>query len=85
VAPRERCRHRLDQRRDVPRGCHHRGDPPIFDSYCILELPQNSKDELKHHEQAVIELLSEPVEEQPWWLDDLDTGASDVVFPCAPG
>lgn len=24
------------------------------------------------------------MEEQPWWLGYLDTGASDVVFPCAP-
>lgn len=58
--------------------------PPIFDSYCTLELPRNDEAELKQHEQTVIELLTEATDEQPWWLGYLDTGASDVVFPYAP-
>ena len=60
--------------------------PPIFASYCTLELPEaNDPAELARHEQAVIELLIEQTPEQdPWWLGYLDTGASDVVFPFAP-
>jgi hypothetical protein len=58
--------------------------PPIFASYCTLVLPQNGEAELTAHEQAVIELLTEQTEEQPWWLGYLDTGVSDVVFPYAP-
>lgn len=59
--------------------------PPVFDSYCTLTLPPGNGDpELVRHEQAVIDLLSERTEEQPWWLGYLDTGASDVVFPYAP-
>lgn len=59
--------------------------PPVFASYCTLELPQtNEGAELVRHEQAVIELLTEQTPEQPWWLGYLDTGPSDVVFPYAP-
>jgi hypothetical protein len=59
--------------------------PPVFASYCTLELPEtNDRAELARHEQAVIELLTEQTPEQPWWLGYLDTGASDVVFPYAP-
>jgi hypothetical protein len=57
--------------------------PPIFASYCTLVLPQNGQAELTRHEHAVIELLTERTDEQPWWLGYLDTGASDVVFPYA--
>ena len=32
----------------------------------------------------MIELLTKHTAEQSWWLGDLDTGASDVVFPYAP-
>ncbi len=59
--------------------------PPIFDSYCTLELPQShDPTELDQHEEAVIELLTEQTPEQPWWLGYLDTGPSDIVFPYAP-
>ncbi|MGH2893916.1 MAG: hypothetical protein ACRDPM_11735 [Solirubrobacteraceae bacterium] len=59
--------------------------PPIFASYCTLEvLPTHKAGELARHEQAVIELLTAQTPEQPWWLGYLDTGASDVVFPYAP-
>jgi hypothetical protein len=58
--------------------------PPIFASYCTLLLPRNENVELAAHEQAVIEILTEQTQEQPWWLGYLDTGASDVVFPYAP-
>lgn len=59
--------------------------PPIFDSYCTLELPQSrDRAELAQHEQAVIELLTEQTPDQSWWLGYLDTGASDVVFAYAP-
>jgi hypothetical protein len=58
--------------------------PAVFDSYCTLALPRNSRAERVRHERAVIELLSQRTEQQPWWLGYLDTGASDVVFPYAP-
>jgi hypothetical protein len=59
--------------------------PPVFASYCALELPDaNDRAELARHEQAVIERLAEQTPEQPWWLGYLDTGASDVVFAYAP-
>ena len=58
--------------------------PPTFASYCTLVLPRDRETELKQHEQAVIQLLAERTEEQPWWPGYLDTGASDVVFPYAP-
>lgn len=59
--------------------------PPIFASYCTLELPdRRDPAEFGRHEQAVIELLAEQTSEQPWLLGYLDTGASDVVFPYAP-
>ena len=58
--------------------------PPIFASYCTLELPdRRDPAEFGRHEQAVIELLAEQTSEQPWLLGYLDTGASDVVFPYA--
>jgi hypothetical protein len=58
--------------------------PPIFDSYCTVELPHSHDPaELVRHEQAVIEVLTEQTPEQSWWLGYLDTGASDVVFPYA--
>jgi hypothetical protein len=59
--------------------------PPVFASYCTLELSRSGEDtKLVAHEQAVIERLSAQTDEQPWWLGYLDTGASDVVFPYAP-
>jgi hypothetical protein len=59
--------------------------PPIFASYCTLELPQSrDRAERAQHEQAVIELLTEQTPDQSWWLGYLDTGASDVVFAYAP-
>ncbi|MGH3784334.1 MAG: hypothetical protein ACRDRO_27860, partial [Pseudonocardiaceae bacterium] len=59
--------------------------PPVFASYCSLELPDaNDRAELTQHGQAVIELLTEQTPDQPWWLGFLDTGASDVVFSYAP-
>jgi hypothetical protein len=59
--------------------------PPIFVSYCTLELPQSrDRAERAQHEQAVIELLTEQTPDQSWWLGYLDTGASDVVFAYAP-
>lgn len=58
--------------------------PPIFDSYCTLDVPPNYTAELARHEQAVIELLAKQTPDPSWWLGYLDTGASDVVFPYAP-
>ncbi|MFZ0387547.1 MAG: hypothetical protein WAL22_17930 [Solirubrobacteraceae bacterium] len=59
--------------------------PPVFASYCTVELPEGSQGpEPARHAQAVIELLTAQTQEQPWWLGYLDTGASDVVFPYAP-
>lgn len=58
-------------------------DPPIFDSYCTLEVPPTYTPELARHEQAVIDLLAEQTPAEAWWLGYLDTGASDVVFPYA--
>ena len=61
-----------------------RAIPPIFAGYGTLVLPQNGEGELTRHERAVIALLSERTEQQPWWLGYLDTGASDIVFRGAP-
>lgn len=36
------------------------------------------------HETALLALLVERTEAQPWWLGYLETGVSDVVFPDAP-
>jgi hypothetical protein len=59
--------------------------PPVFESYCTVELPRSQDPtELDQHEEAVLALLSEQAPEQSWWLGYLDTGASDVVFPYAP-
>jgi hypothetical protein len=59
--------------------------PPVFESYCTVELPRSQDPtELDRHEAAVIELLTEQAPEQSWCLGYLDTGASDVVFPYAP-
>jgi hypothetical protein len=58
--------------------------PPVFAAYCTVVLPQGAI-ELAAHEQAVIELLTAQTDGRPWWLGYLDTGASDVVFPYAPG
>lgn len=60
--------------------------PPIFAAYCTLSMPlRNGKAELTQHERAVIELLIEQTEDQPWWLGYVDTtGDIDVVFPYAP-
>ena len=58
--------------------------PPVYESYCTLEVPPNDTAELARHEQAVIELLAEQTPHQPWWLGYLDTGARDIVFPYAP-
>jgi hypothetical protein len=75
----------VDQRRDVGEHDDHVRDPPAFASYCTLELPKTKdRAESTRHEQAVIELLTKQTPRQPWWLGYLDTGASDVVFPCAP-
>lgn len=59
--------------------------PPVFASYCTLELPEASEGaEAARHEHAAIELLTAQTPQQSWWLGYLDTGASDVVFPYAP-
>jgi hypothetical protein len=59
--------------------------PPLFDSYCTVELPRSHDPaQLDQHEQTVIALLTEHTPQQSWWLGYLDTGASDVVFPYAP-
>jgi len=36
------------------------------------------------HEAAVLAILTEQTEAQPWWLGYLETGSSGVVFPDAP-
>ena len=59
--------------------------PPVFASYCTVSLPDgNDEAESARHERAVIDLLTQQTQAQPWWLGFLDTGASDVVFPYAP-
>ena len=59
--------------------------PPVFASYCSVELPEaNEGPEAARHAAAMIELLTAQTARQPWWLGYLDTGASDVVFPYAP-
>jgi hypothetical protein len=60
--------------------------PAIFASYCTLVLPECREPEITRHEEAVMALLGEHTEPQPWWLGYLDTGARglDIVFPYAP-
>jgi hypothetical protein len=36
------------------------------------------------HDRAVLGLLGEHSQAQPWWLGYLNTGADDIVFPDAP-
>lgn len=57
--------------------------PPTFASYCTLERPESRKSDLPH-QQAVIQLLTEHTDDQPWWLGYRGREASEVVFPYAP-
>jgi hypothetical protein len=62
--------------------------PPIFEAYATVVLPCGEDQQRPayetRHEHAVITVLSERTEPQPWWLGYLDTGTDNVVFPDAP-
>ncbi len=57
--------------------------PPVFEAYATIVLPPRGEGQ-EVHDRAVLSLLSEHSAGQPWWLGYLDTGADDIVFPCAP-
>ncbi|MEV4385466.1 hypothetical protein AB0J68_07005 [Micromonospora sp. NPDC049580] len=54
----------------------------MFDAYATFHPPDGVG--FDAHEHAVIDELTACTPDQPWWLGFLDTGAHDVVFPCAP-
>ena len=56
--------------------------PPVFDAYATIVIPDDQ--ERLPSERALLKLLTDESDDQPWWLGYLDTGASDVVFPDAP-
>lgn len=59
--------------------------PPIYAAYCTLTLPGPQRDFQRRHDEAVVALLEEHSQRQPWWLGYLETGPSaDVVFHDAP-
>jgi hypothetical protein len=59
--------------------------PPISDAYATVDLVDHwDEHEQQRYDRAVIALLSEHADGQPWWLGYLDTGADDIVFPDAP-
>jgi hypothetical protein len=57
--------------------------PPVFDAYATILLPED-RDDHQLHDNALLSVLRDHTALQPWWLGYLDTGADDVVFPCAP-
>jgi hypothetical protein len=74
--------------------------PPVFEAYATLEQPLTGDrlteweaaqdrqtviaESWKRHEAALLGILVQLTEPQPWWLGYLETGSSDVVFPDAP-
>lgn len=74
--------------------------PPVFEAYATLEQPLSGDhltkweaeqddqtlviDAWERHETALLAILTERTEEQPWWLGYLETGSSEVVFNDAP-
>ena len=58
--------------------------PAVFEAYATVELPVNWEEAQGGHDAAIVEVLRERSDQQPWWLGYLDTGADDVVFPDAP-
>jgi hypothetical protein len=74
--------------------------PPIFEAYATLEQPltggrltewEAAQDRQtvvlnawQRQEAALLGILVQRTEPQPWWLGFLETGASDVVFTDAP-
>lgn len=74
--------------------------PPVFEAYATLEQPLTGgrlteweeahdrqtvhDDAWERHEAALLGVLVQRTESQPWWLGYLETGSSDVVFTDAP-
>lgn len=58
--------------------------PAVFEAYATVELPVNWEEAQARHDAAVVEVLRERSDQQPWWLGYLDAGADDVVFSDAP-
>jgi hypothetical protein len=57
--------------------------PPVFEAYATVVLPSGGEGH-DEHDRAVLGVLREQSDGQPWWLGYLDTGADDVVFADAP-
>lgn len=74
--------------------------PPVFEAYATLEQPLTGgrrteweaaqdnqtlyEQAWMRHETAMLDIMVQQGEPQPWWLGYLETGISDVVFPDAP-
>jgi hypothetical protein len=60
--------------------------PPIFAAYCTVDRPDASEGAQRYHDVAVVRLLTEHTNPQPWWLGYLEigVGAEEVVFHDAP-
>jgi hypothetical protein len=65
--------------------------PPVFAAYATLAFPLGldvPRDLLRAREDrfddALLRVLSAHTEPQPWWLEFLETGASDVVLDEVP-
>jgi hypothetical protein len=74
--------------------------PPVFEAYATVEQPLTGDrlteweaahdrqtvvvDAWERHEAALLGILVQRTEPQPWWLGYLETGSSDVDFPDAP-
>jgi hypothetical protein len=72
----------------------------VFEAYATLEHPLTGDRETKweaeqdrqtvvidsweRHEAALLGILTELTDDQPWWLGFLETGSSEVVFDDAP-
>jgi len=57
--------------------------PPVFAAYGTVVFPDTAE-AWDRHDRAMLALLSEQSNDQPWWLGYLDTGGDDIVFPDAP-
>lgn len=59
--------------------------PPIYAAYCTLTLPGPGRGFQRRHDRAVMAILDEHSQGQPWLLGYLETGPSaEVVFYDAP-
>ncbi len=59
------------------------GIPPVFEAYATVVLPDRDENR-RLADELLLGLLAEESDAQPWWLDYLDVGADDVIFPDVP-